>query len=86
MSISKNVGGTARLLSRARVKPEYLEFKRVYRSTVGLVKPLYEFNHRVKEAIKGKILPSTMFDELGFYYLGPIDGHDVHQLETAIAC
>lgn len=85
MSISKNVGGTARLLSRARVKPEYLEFKRIYRNTVGLVKPLYEFSHKVKEAIKGKILPSTMFDDLGFYYLGPIDGHNVHQLETAIA-
>ncbi len=85
MSISRNVGGTAKLLSKARVRPEYLEFKRAYRSTVGLIKPLYEFNHRLKESIKGKILPSTMFDDLGLYYLGPIDGHDIHQLETSIA-
>jgi len=85
MSISRNVGGTARLLSKARVRPEYLEFKRAYRNTVGLIKPLYDFNHRIKESVKGKILPSTMFADLGLYYLGPIDGHDLRQLQTAIA-
>ena len=85
MSISTNVGGTAKLLSKARVRPEYLEFKRAYRGTVGLIKPLYNFNHELKEKIKKLILPGNMFDDLGLYYLGPIDGHDVRQLETAIA-
>ena len=85
MSISRNVGGTANLLSKARVRPEYIEFKRAYRNTIGLVKPLYDFNHRVKENVKRLVLPSNMFDDLGLYYLGPIDGHDLHQLETAIA-
>lgn len=85
MSISRNVGGTANLLSKARVRPEYIEFKRAYRETIGLIKPLYDFNHRVKESVKRRILPSNMFDDLGLYYLGPIDGHDLHQLETAIA-
>lgn len=41
MSIGSNVGGMARLLSRMRVKPGYIGFKRWYRSTVGRVKPLY---------------------------------------------
>lgn len=85
MSIGSNVGGMARLLSRMRVKPGYFAFKRWYRSTVGQVKPVYYIAHRVKEGVKGAILPENMFDDLGFYYLGPIDGHDVAALESAIA-
>ncbi|MBS6750569.1 MAG: 1-deoxy-D-xylulose-5-phosphate synthase [Firmicutes bacterium] len=85
MSIGSNVGGMARLLSRMRVKPGYFAFKRWYRSTVGQVKPVYDIAHRVKEGVKGAILPENMFDDLGFYYLGPIDGHDVAALESAIA-
>lgn len=84
MSINKNVGGTARLLSKARVMPEYLEFKAAYRETIGKVKPLYEFNHKIKEAIKKQILPTNLFSDLGFYYLGPIDGHDVNQVAAAL--
>ena len=85
MSIGSNVGGMARLLSRMRVQPGYFRFKRWYRSTVGRVKPVYELSHRVKESVKGAILPENMFDDLGFYYLGPVDGHDVEALESAIA-
>lgn len=85
MSIGSNVGGMARLLSRMRVKPGYFAFKRWYRSTVGQVKPVYDIAHRVKEGVKGAILPENMFDDLGFYYLGPVDGHDVAALESAIA-
>ena len=85
MSIGSNVGGMARLLSRMRVQPGYFHFKRWYRSTVGKVKPVYELSHWVKESVKGAILPENMFDDLGFYYLGPVDGHDVAALESAIA-
>ncbi len=85
MSIGSNVGGMARLLSRMRVQPGYFRFKRWYRSTVGKVKPVYELSHWVKESVKGAILPENMFDDLGFYYLGPVDGHDVAGLESAIA-
>ena len=85
MSIGSNVGGMARLLSHMRVKPGYFAFKRWYRSTVGQVKPVYDIAHRVKEGVKGAILPENMFDDLGFYYLGPIDGHDIPALESAIA-
>lgn len=85
MSIGSNVGGMARLLSRMRVQPGYFRFKRWYRDTVGKIKPVYELLHRVKESVKGAILPENMFDDLGFYYLGPVDGHDVEALESAIA-
>ena len=85
MSIGSNVGGMAKLLSRMRVKPGYFAFKRWYRSTVGRVKPVYELAHRVKEGVKDAVLPENMFDDLGFYYLGPVDGHDVAALESAIA-
>ncbi len=85
MSIGSNVGGMARLLSRMRVQPGYLRFKRWYRNTVGKVKPVYELSHKLKEGVKGAILPENMFDDLGFYYLGPVDGHDVEALESAIA-
>ena len=84
MSINNNVGGMAKLLSQERIKPGYINFKRWYRRTVGNITPLYETNHKLKEALKKSILPSNLFDSMGIYYLGPVDGHDVEQLETVI--
>lgn len=84
MSISRNVGGMARLLSRSRVRPAYLNFKRVYRKTIGKLPLLYRFGHSVKEKVKSLILHTGMFEDMGFNYLGPIDGHDVVKLETAL--
>lgn len=85
MSIRRNVGGMARLLSRMRVRPAYFEFKRRYRDTVGKVKPVYDAIHSVKEHVKGAILQPNVFDDLGFYYLGPVDGHDLDMLESALS-
>ncbi len=84
MSIDHNVGGMAKLLSELRVKPGYFEFKRRYRAVVGKVPRLYSFLHEVKEGIKDSILPDNMFDCMGFYYLGPVDGHNVPELEAAL--
>lgn len=84
MSINSNVGGMAKLLSQERIKPGYINFKRWYRRTVGHITPVYEMNHKLKEALKKSILPSNLFDSMGIYYLGPVDGHDVEQLETVI--
>ena len=84
MSIRSNVGGMARLLSRMRVRPAYFEFKRRYRDTVGRIKPVYDAIHTVKEHIKDAILHNNVFDDLGFYYLGPVDGHDTAALESAL--
>lgn len=84
MSIDTNVGGMAKLLSRMRVRPGYLRFKRWYRATVGRVKPLYNALHRIKEFVKGAVLQGNMFDDMGFYYLGPVDGHNIEALTSAI--
>lgn len=84
MSINENVGGTASLLQRMRVKSGYISFKRWYRNTFSHFPLLYRFNHQVKEWLKSWLLPQNMFSEMGLYYLGPVDGHDVAALETAI--
>lgn len=84
MSISQSVGGMARLLSQMRTKPAYFAFKRLYRKTVGRIGPLYRGIHTVKEWVKRRALPGNIFDDMGFYYLGPINGHDEHTLELAI--
>lgn len=84
MSISKNVGGKAKTLQDMRVRPAYIGFKRWYRAVFSKIPPIYRFNHRIKESLKSWLIPSNMFSELGLYYLGPVDGHDVHTLETVI--
>lgn len=84
MSINSNVGGVARLLSKERLKPAYFNFKRKYRQLLENKPKIYSTNHRIKEAIKKSVLPANMFDSIGLYYLGPVDGHDINQLETVI--
>ncbi|MCL2343774.1 MAG: 1-deoxy-D-xylulose-5-phosphate synthase, partial [Firmicutes bacterium] len=84
MSISRNVGGMEELLSKLRVKPGYLRFKRGYRNVVGKVRPLYRVTHRFKEWVKGKILAENMFLQMGFDYYGPVDGHDLRHLEEIL--
>ena len=83
MSITKNVGGVAEHLARQRLKPQYLTFKKGYRKVMGLTwigRKVYRFTHRLKKAFKQTILPSSMFEDMGFYYMGPVDGHDVAEL------
>ena len=85
MSIRESVGGMARALAKLRVRPGYIALKRFYRRTVGRVGPLYRALHGLKEWIKDLFLPDNMFEDMGFYYLGPIDGHDVKTLARTIA-
>ncbi len=84
MSISRSVGGTASMLSHMRTKPAYFAFKRFYHKTVGKVRPVYLALHRLKEWLKLRLIPVNLFSDMGFYYLGPIDGHDVNRLEEAL--
>lgn len=84
MSISHNVGGTDNLLQRMRFTPGYLRFKGVYRSVFEHMPKVYRFNHRVKERVKDLVLSDNIFTEMGMNYLGPVDGHDLQELETAI--
>ena len=84
MSIDPNVGAMSRHLGRLRSKPAYYHFKKWYRRLFGkrpMENKLYRFNHRVKTSLKRAIWPrSTLFEDMGFTYLGPIDGHDLSRL------
>ncbi len=87
MSIKKNVGGIASLLERQHLKAHYLRLKERYRSLTGkhkLGSHIYRITHRMKKFIKGNIFPSTFFEEMGFEYIGPVDGHDVGELERLL--
>lgn len=84
MSIAENVGGAAKMLQSMRVKPTYLNFKRRYRKMFQHLPALYRFNHGIKEWFKDHLIPSNVFSEMGFDYLGPVNGHDVQALENVI--
>ena len=84
MSIDPNVGGLSQHLSRLRSKPAYYHFKKFYRQLFGdhpERSRIYRFNHRVKTSLKRVLWPSsTLFEDMGFTYLGPINGHDLDRL------
>lgn len=87
MSISKNVGAMARYLGSVRVKPWYIRLKKhvekVLLHVPLLGKPIKRFLHGSKSRIKNLVYKNTLFDFLGFTYLGPIDGHDLEELKNA---
>ncbi len=80
MAIGKNVGGMSLHLSRLRSSENYLDAKKWYRRVVKKLpggKTLYRVTSRLKNRLKRFLLPSTMFENMGFSYLGPVDGHDL---------
>lgn len=83
MSIAPNVGGFARHLKKIRTRDGYLGFKRRYQSTMSrnaLGRHVYSVTHRIKERLKRFVLPTTIFENMGLTYLGPVDGNDVNGL------
>lgn len=83
MSITKNVGGIAEHLANQRLKPQYLRFKKAYRSAMKSIpggKLIHKFSHQVKMGIKETLLPSSFFENMGFVYIGPVDGNNVVEL------
>ena len=83
MSIDRNVGGMAKHLSRLRSTDDYLRLKLYYRNIVKKLpggKAFYSFTSKVKNRIKRFLLPSTIFENMGLTYLGPVDGHDLPDL------
>ena len=87
MSIDQNVGGMSKHLSQLRTKERYLGMKKNYRHALYKIpggKALYNATSRVKGWIKRSILPTTMFENMGLTYLGPVDGHDVNELIRVI--
>lgn len=80
MSIGKNVGGLSHHLSRLRSSHNYLTAKRIYRQVMKklpLGEQIYSLSSRLKNRIKRFLLPGTIFENMGFTYLGPVDGHDL---------
>ncbi len=89
MSINGNVGFVARHLSRMRSRPRYVRFKRHFgdglRKVPLIGKPLYRFLFGIKVGMKNTLYrSSTMFEDMGYYYLGPIDGHSITELTYAL--
>lgn len=80
MSITKNVGAMTNYLSKIRLKKKYLRFKGVYRRIIKKSKLGIAIDngiHGIKNAFKNMFLPSSFFEDMGFTYLGPADGHDI---------
>ncbi len=83
MSITPNVGGVAQHLSNIRMRPKYFELKKAWRdmtkkTPVG--RELYQISHVTKEYLKKSLIGSNLFEDMGFSYIGPVDGHDVEKL------
>lgn len=88
MSITRSVGGIAKHLARQRTKPGYYNLKRRYRQFVTKMpggRGIYRFTHRLKTTVKNVIFHCSMFEEMGFHYLGPVDGHDMEQLISVLS-
>ena len=87
MSITPNVGGMAKYLSKQRIKPSYAAFKKKYRRLMEKLpggRHIYRFTHGIKSAFKEALLHCSMFEEMGLQYAGPIDGHDLPRLIEAL--
>lgn len=80
MSISPNVGGLATYFSRIWASKFYTSLRESGKKVLESLPQARELAKRTEEHMKGMVSPSTLFEELGFYYVGPIDGHDLPRL------
>ncbi|MBP5678323.1 MAG: 1-deoxy-D-xylulose-5-phosphate synthase [Bacilli bacterium] len=89
MSISKNIGGMNQLLTKLRIRKNYTKSNKAGRNIVNHI-PLVgtymvRFVSKMKSSIKQLILPGMYFEEIGFRYLGPVDGHNIGDLEDLLS-
>ena len=83
MSITSNVGAISRHLKLLRLKPGYFGLKKVYRQLTRKLpggETLYRCTHNLKAWLRRRLIGVTIFEEMGFTYLGPVDGHNVDRL------
>ncbi len=83
MSIAPNVGGLAQHLSNLRTKESYLGLKKRYRKALAknaFTRWIYNFSSHIKGWLKRVLLPTTIFENMGLTYLGPVDGNDTEAL------
>lgn len=87
MSIDRNVGGMASHLSSLRTKEKYLGMKQKYKEFLENIpggKAVFRVTRNIKDSIRRMLIPTTIFESMGFAYLGPVDGHDVENLITLL--
>ena len=88
MSISKNIGGMNMLLSKLRTKRTYtksnISLKKIINKIPVIGKPFVKIVQRIKRSIKQLIIPKMFFEDIGFRYLGPVDGHNIEELERML--
>jgi 1-deoxy-D-xylulose-5-phosphate synthase len=80
MSIGHNTGGLATYFAKIWATKTYLGMRERSKRFLQRFSFLWEWAKRTEEHMKGMVAPSTMFEELGFHYIGPLDGHDLPQL------
>ncbi|GAB1693781.1 1-deoxy-D-xylulose-5-phosphate synthase [Krasilnikovia sp. M28-CT-15] len=87
-SYAPTIGGLAEHLSTLRLNPGYERVLDLVKDALGSTpmvgKPMYEVLHAVKRGIKDAVSPQPMFEDLGLKYVGPVDGHDIHAMESAL--
>jgi 1-deoxy-D-xylulose-5-phosphate synthase len=84
MSISENVGALSSQLARALSGRMYAHLREGGKKVLRQMPTVWELARRSEEHLKGMVLPGTLFEELGFNYIGPVDGHDVRSLVTTL--
>ncbi len=88
MSISKNVGSLSVYLSRMRTEPAYFKFKKDFETMLkkipGIGIHMKNMIEKLKHSLKYLLVPGMLFEDLGFTYLGPIDGHDIDKLKEVL--
>ncbi len=88
MSISKNVGGLSKYLQKLRQKPEYFKSKDAIEEFLSKLpvgsQAATNTAKKAKGILRSKVIPTTMFDNLGLNYIGPVDGHDISALKAVL--
>ncbi|MER0169135.1 MAG: 1-deoxy-D-xylulose-5-phosphate synthase [Nitrosomonas sp.] len=84
MSISRPVGALNNYLAKLMSGRFYATARRAGEKVLGVVPPVLELAKRAEEHVKGMVTPGTLFEEFGFNYIGPIDGHDLDVLITTL--
>ncbi len=84
MSISPNVGGMSNYLAKLLSGKLYSTMRESGKKVLSAMPPVAELARRAEEHMKGMVIPGTLFEELGFNYIGPVDGHDIDTLVTTL--
>lgn len=84
MSISKNTGGLATYFAKIWASKTYIQLRENSKKVLAKVPPASQFVRKTEEHMKGLVAPGLIFEELGFNYIGPLDGHDLSSLVPAL--